>query len=187
MEAIFEKAWNDTGLREMLTRIAGAILYAKHSAYVDDIVQESFIEFYIRLCDTSKPAFKPLYPKSYLCNITKNKSINLLKKKESRVTSYCGKEDLHRVDIKEYDILNRIIVFEGKKYTVDELFEKLIAALPETQKNSVTLQIYGLSIAEIARLEKTSVSTITGRIYYAKQNMRKIVHGTRRFKKQHPA
>jgi RNA polymerase sigma-70 factor (ECF subfamily) len=131
----------------------------------EDIAQEVFLAAYthLRSYDARQGSFA-----TWLFTIARNKCWNALKKRRPEVGRLLPEGADHRTP----DVIA----------AADELFHRLDAALealPFEQKNAFVLaEIQGLTLEEIARIERVRLGTVKSRLSRAKDKLRTVFRPT---------
>ena len=125
----------------------------------EDVAQDVFLTTYKKLAsfDPARSNFS-----TWLFTITRNKSLNVLKKKRAPSTSQLPEKADSRNPSDELD----------EKELFDEL-DKILQTIPARQKTAFVLaEFEKLSYAEIAQIEGVRIGTIKSRINRAKRKLR---------------
>lgn len=141
----FEKLYNKCN--KLVYGIAFSILKNKQDA--EDIVQIVFTKIYS--IDKSKLPSKN--EASWIYSMTKNETINLLKKKDT----YINLDDIYEIEDSNNEISK----------TIDkESYNKLISGLSDKEKEIISLKVLAdLSFDEIAEVLKTPTGTVKWKYY----------------------
>lgn len=141
----FEKLYNKCN--KLVYGIAFSILKNKQDA--EDIVQIVFTKIYS--IDKSKLPSKN--EASWIYSMTKNETINLLKKKDN----YINLDDIYEIEDSNNEISK----------TIDkESYNKLISGLSDKEKEIISLKVLAnLSFDEIAEILKTPTGTVKWKYY----------------------
>lgn len=141
----FEKLYNKCN--KLVYGIAFSILKNKQDA--EDIVQIVFTKIYS--IDKSKLPSKN--EASWIYSMTKNETINLLKKKDT----YINLDDIYEIEDSNNEISK----------TIDkESYNKLISGLSDKEKEIISLKVLAnLSFDEIAEILKTPTGTVKWKYY----------------------
>jgi RNA polymerase sigma-70 factor (ECF subfamily) len=151
--------------QQSVFRFAWNLIGDEHEA--EDIAQEVFVTAFSHLesYDSQRAALQ-----TWLLTITRNRCINLLKRKRPTVG-----DDAIR------DKTESTGPYDAER---EEFWRELTAALarlPLKQKTAFVLaEIEQLSYAEIAKIEQTTCGTVKSRIHRAKQRLRAALRPTRR-------
>lgn len=150
----FEKLYKN--YKNLVYKIAYSILKNSHDS--EDIVQIVFEKIY----SINKDKLPTSYEASWLYSVTKNETINYLKKKKS----YVELEDIYEIE----DDNNKI-----NKLINKDSYNRLISKLNDSEKEIVSLKILAnLSFEEIGKILDKPTGTIKWK-YYKSVNTLKLL------------
>lgn len=139
----------------------------------EEIVQETFLKVFRNLdrFSSSKAQFK-----TWLLTIARNESINLFHSLKRKAARFLGESDYETVPSESADhpVTPRQKNPEALLSVKQEyhLMETALNTLPERQRTALLLKSEeGLSYAEIARIMKTSVSSVESLIFRGRQKL----------------
>ncbi len=153
----------------------------KDTANAKDIVQETFLKLYNRVCNnrvvasgSDKLSIKPL-----LSTMVHNESINFFRRKK-KMTFVSVENTNHLESIlflcgeEQFDSSKMEINMKREEY---KRVAQAVSCLPEEQQLLLKLRFEcGLSFLEISELEGGSINTWLGRMRYALKNLRKLLN-----------
>ncbi len=148
-------------------RFTRGLLWNREDA--DDVTQDVFLAAFANLSSyvVSRAAFS-----TWLFTIARNRCINLLKRPRPAALD-------EETAVQDVAPRNALAIQE-----VAQQLERALAALPMEQRSAFVLaEIEGLSYAEIARIERTSVGTVKSRVHRAKQRLRSLLEPVMRASK----
>lgn len=150
----FEKLYKN--YKNLVYKIAYSILKNSHDS--EDIVQIVFEKIY----SIDKDKLPTSYESSWLYSVTKNETINYLKKKKNHI----GLEDIYEIEDDNSEI-NKLINQDS--------YNRLISKLNDNEKEIISLKILSnLSFEEIGKILNKPTGTIKWR-YYKSINTLKLL------------
>lgn len=150
----FEKLYKN--YKNLVYKIAYSILKNSHDS--EDIVQIVFEKIY----SIDKDKLPTSYESSWLYSVTKNETINYLKKKKN----YVNLDDIYEIEDNNNEI-NKLINQDS--------YNRLISKLNDSEKEIISLKVLSnLSFEEISKILNTPTGTIKWR-YYKSVNTLKLL------------
>lgn len=146
--------------RRPLFRFTYNIIRDEHDA--EDLTQEVFVAAFDHLASYNKKRASLL---TWLLTIARNRCVNYLKRKRPIVDgeSVSGTEQTASTS-------------ESARHEFWRCLDDALDTLPVEQKTAFILaEVEGLSYAEIAQVEQTTVGTVKSRIYRAKQRLQSVM------------
>jgi RNA polymerase sigma-70 factor (ECF subfamily) len=170
-EAAFEELFNRH--RRRVALIAGR--FFRRREQIEEIIQESFTKAYLALADFSNERETSFA--SWLARISFNTCYDELRRQKRRPEG-----SMSEVSEEESEWLKGQLRAEGAGDDVEsaavarDLAHKLLARLsPEDRLLLVMLDVEGMSVSEIAELNRWSVSKVKVRAHRARASLRKVL------------
>ncbi|MEN3013646.1 MAG: sigma-70 family RNA polymerase sigma factor [Endomicrobiia bacterium] len=138
----------------------------------EEIVLDVFIKFYKNINSFKQKSS----PKTYLFRIAVNLSINFLKSQKKNVISLEEKNIEDNPLTQKSDNLEDIIIKKEEENKFKSILEESLETLSKKQKLAFHLAIYQkMSYKEIAKILKTSISSVESLLFRARQNIKKYI------------
>lgn len=157
----------------------GIFVYVKNKDKIEDLVSETYIQAFRRLEQLNKPSsFLP-----WIRTIGRNKAIDVLRKKNPKVSidsfdvlnEGCDEKGL-RFEEKFADKNAKIPLDEIDKRETHRLMEEILDSIPEEQSCVVKMFYYDeMSIREIAEILGCSENTVKSRLSYGRNKIQQEV------------
>jgi RNA polymerase sigma-70 factor (ECF subfamily) len=170
-EAAFEELFNRH--RRRVALIAGR--FFRRREQIEEIIQESFTKAYLALADFSNERETSFA--SWLARISFNTCYDELRRQKRRPEG-----SMSEVSEEESEWLKNQLRDEGAGQDIEsaavarDLAHKLLARLsPEDRLLLVMLDVEGMSVSEIAELNRWSVSKVKVRAHRARASLRKVL------------
>ncbi len=169
-----KKAFEELFDREVLGVYKVAYIYMKDKALAEDIAQEAFSRLWVHASKWRAEA----KIKTWLVRVTKNLSIDYLRKKKSDLKKV---GDLfHSHSIHETGDADDAHIKELEEDRVKEVMKDAVYSLPERQREALTLVYYmNLSGAEASGVMDLTVSAFESLLARGRRNLRKRLSGQR--------
>lgn len=146
-----------------------AFFILKDCQYAEDVVQETFLQVYLKIYKLNAPeAFE-----AWLYKITVNYCFKLLKKdKKNNLLELDEKISINKPDRDELSVPDNIVIQNEMK---DKIMH-CIYGLPNKHRVVLTLFYFNnMSIKEIADIIDCSEGTIKSRLYYGKKILKNLL------------
>ncbi|HEY0380317.1 MAG TPA: sigma-70 family RNA polymerase sigma factor [Pyrinomonadaceae bacterium] len=170
-EAAFEELFNRH--RRRVALIAGR--FFRRREQIEEIIQESFTKAYLALADFSNERETSFA--SWLARISFNTCYDELRRQKRRPEG-----SMSEVSEEESEWLKGRLRVEGAGEDIEsaavarDLAHKLLARLsPEDRLLLVMLDVEGMSVSEIAEINRWSVSKVKVRAHRARASLRKVL------------
>ena len=170
-EAAFEELFNRH--RRRVALIAGR--FFRRREQIEEIIQESFTKAYLALADFSNERETSFA--SWLARISFNTCYDELRRQKRRPEG-----SMSEVSEEESEWLKGQLRAEGAGQDIEsaavarDLAHKLLARLsPEDRLLLVMLDVEGMSVSEIAEINRWSVSKVKVRAHRARASLRKVL------------
>jgi RNA polymerase sigma-70 factor (ECF subfamily) len=150
----------------LLRTVISRVVHNDHD--VDDLLQEIFIELWNRASSYHEEKGKPL---GWIVTLARRRAIDKVRRRQA----YARAEERLRLEKEQDPLPERSHGVEDEANASDrtEVFQRLLATLPEAQREALHLAFYcGLSQREIAAKTGIPLGTIKTRLELAVRKMR---------------
>lgn len=159
-----------------------ALHYLQNIEDAEEVTQDVFIQVHQSLAQFQEKSSL----KTWIYRIAINKSLDFLKKKESKKHFFIfGKKSTNSIEIQNLTTFEHPGILLENKENAALLFD-VINSLKENQKTAFILsKIDGLSNPEIAQIMEVSISSVESLIFRAKNTLKeKLTHKFENFRKK---